>query len=74
VVFNLKARLRNGTTHLLMSPLEFVQRLATRVRRPRPAMSSPWFSPLKGCYRAPNHATCRAALGGQVFAGVIASP
>lgn len=63
MVLKLKAQLHDGTTHLLMLPLEFVQRLATLVRRPRPAMSSPWFSLLKGCYRAPNHATCRAALG-----------
>ena len=35
VVLKLKTPWRDGTTHLVMSPLEFMQRLAARVPRPR---------------------------------------
>jgi hypothetical protein len=35
VVLKLKTAWRDGTTHLVMSPLEFMQRLAARVPRPR---------------------------------------
>ncbi len=35
VVLKLKTAWRNGTTHLVMSPLEFMQRLAALVPRPR---------------------------------------
>lgn len=35
VVLTLKTPWRDGTTHLVMSPLEFMQRLAARVPRPR---------------------------------------
>ena len=35
VVLKLKTAWRDGTTHLVMSPLEFMQRLAERVPRPR---------------------------------------
>ena len=35
VVLKLKTAWRDGTTHLLMSPLEFMQRLAALVPRPR---------------------------------------
>ena len=35
VVLTLKMPYRDGTTHLVMSPLEFMQRLATLVPRPR---------------------------------------
>jgi len=35
VVLKLKTRWRDGTTHLVMSPLEFMQRLAALVPRPR---------------------------------------
>ena len=35
VVLKLKTAWRDGTTHLVMSPLEFMQRLATLVPRPR---------------------------------------
>jgi hypothetical protein len=35
VVLKLKAPWRDGTTHLVMSPLEFMQRLAALVRRLR---------------------------------------
>jgi hypothetical protein len=35
VVFKLKTAWRDGTTHLVMSPLEFMQRLAALVPRPR---------------------------------------
>jgi hypothetical protein len=35
VVLKLKTAYRNGTTHLVMSPLEFMQRLAALVPRPR---------------------------------------
>lgn len=39
VVMKLKASWRDGTTHLVMSPLEFTQRLAALVPRPcRPAL------------------------------------
>jgi len=35
VVLKLKTPWRNGTTHLVMLPLEFMQRLAALVPRPR---------------------------------------
>ena len=35
VVLRLKTSWRDGTTHLVMSPLEFMQRLAALVPRPR---------------------------------------
>ncbi len=35
VVLKLKSPWRDGTTHLVMSPLEFTQRLAALVPRPR---------------------------------------
>ena len=35
VVLRLKTPWRNGTTHIVMSPLEFRQRLAALVPRPR---------------------------------------
>ena len=35
VVHKLKTPWRDGTTHLVMSPLEFMQRLAALVPRPR---------------------------------------
>ena len=35
VVLKLKTTYRDGTTHLVMSPLEFMQRLAALVPRPR---------------------------------------
>ena len=35
VVLKLKTPLRDGTTHLVMLPLEFMQRLAALVPRPR---------------------------------------
>jgi hypothetical protein len=35
VVLMLKTPWREGTTHLVMSPLEFMQRLAALVPRPR---------------------------------------
>lgn len=35
VVLKLKSRYRDGTTHIVMSPLEFMQRLAALVPRPR---------------------------------------
>ena len=36
VVLNLKARRHDGTSHLVMSPLELMQRLAALVPHPRP--------------------------------------
>jgi hypothetical protein len=36
IELKLKAAWRDGTTHLVMRPLEFMQRLAARVPRPRP--------------------------------------
>jgi hypothetical protein len=36
VVLKLKTSWRDGTTHLVVSPLEFMQRLAALVPRPRP--------------------------------------
>jgi hypothetical protein len=35
IVLKLKTPWRDGTTHLVMSPLEFMQRLAALVPRPR---------------------------------------
>jgi hypothetical protein len=35
VVLTLKTPYRDGTTHIVMSPLEFMQRLAALVPRPR---------------------------------------
>jgi hypothetical protein len=39
VELSLKTPWRNGTTHLVMSPLQIMQRLAALVRRPRPVTS-----------------------------------
>jgi hypothetical protein len=36
IELKLKAAWRDGTTHLVMRPLEFMQRLAALVPRPRP--------------------------------------
>ncbi|MBK9684635.1 MAG: transposase [Betaproteobacteria bacterium] len=41
VELKLKTRWRDGTTHLVMSPLEFMQRLAALV--PRPRLQPIWF-------------------------------
>jgi hypothetical protein len=38
-----QCRRRDGTTHLVPSPLEFMQRLAALVTRLRPVISSSWF-------------------------------
>jgi hypothetical protein len=35
LVLELKTPWRDGTTHLVMSPLEFMQRMAALVHRPR---------------------------------------
>jgi hypothetical protein len=35
VVLQLKSAFKDGTTHIVMSPLEFMQRLAAPVPRPR---------------------------------------
>ena len=37
VVLKLKTAWRDGTTHIVMSPLKFMQRLAAPVPRPAPA-------------------------------------
>jgi len=43
VVLQLKSPYRDATTHIVMSPLEFMQRLATLVPRPAAASDSlPW--------------------------------
>ena len=34
-MLQLKSAFRDGTTHIVMSPLEFMQRLAALARRPR---------------------------------------
>jgi Putative transposase len=62
VVRKLKTPWRDGTTHLVMSPLEFMQRLAALVTHPRPVMSS-WLSPLKDRNPALNHVTGGTAMG-----------
>ncbi|WP_394808813.1 transposase [Nitrosomonas sp.] len=36
IVLTLKTPYRDGTTHIALSPLEFMQRLAALVPRPRP--------------------------------------
>jgi hypothetical protein len=63
VVLTQETACRDGATHLVMSLLEIMQRLAAAVILPRHAMSSSWISPQQGSYRAPNHATSRTALG-----------
>ena len=63
VELKLKTPWRDGTTHLVMTPLEFMQRLAAQVTRPHPTVSSSRFLPLKGSCRAPIHATWRTAVG-----------
>ena len=47
VVLRLKTPWRDGTTHLVMSPLEFMQRLAARAieERPSVARAPPAFAP-----------------------------
>jgi hypothetical protein len=59
VVLTQETACRDGATHLVMSLLEIMQRLAAAVILPRHAMSSSWISPQQGSYRAPNHATSR---------------
>ena len=43
VVLTLKTPYRDGTTHIVMSPLEFMQRLAALVPRPR-LLAAGWLS------------------------------
>jgi hypothetical protein len=40
VVLQLKSRYRDRTTHFVMSPLEFLQRLAVLVPRPKTSIST----------------------------------
>jgi hypothetical protein len=61
VELKLKTPWRDGTTHLVMSPLEFMQRLAALVTRLHPATSSFLLWSLKGSYGAPNRAKSRTA-------------
>ena len=39
VVLKLKTAWRDGTTHIVLSPLEFMKRLGALVPRPRPTLS-----------------------------------
>ena len=41
VVLQLKSAFKDGTTHIVMSPLEFMQRLAALVPRPRLHLTNP---------------------------------
>ena len=50
-------------THLVVSPLEFMQRLAAQVTRLHPATPAALLSPLKGSVKAPNQATSGTAWG-----------
>jgi hypothetical protein len=53
VVLQLKSPYRDATTHIVMSPLEFIQRLAALVPPPEAASDSlPWRA------RAPRHVAC----------------
>jgi hypothetical protein len=63
VVLKLKTPWRDGTTHLVMSPLEFMLRLAAQANRLQPATLSTLLSPLKGSFKAPKQATSRTAMG-----------
>jgi hypothetical protein len=56
-VLKLKTPWRDGTTHLVISPLEVMRRLAALVPRPRLTLPSVQFSPLNGSYRAPSRVT-----------------
>ena len=42
VVLQLKSAFKDGTTHIVMAPLEFMQRLAALVPRPRLHLIRPW--------------------------------
>ena len=63
VELKVKTSWRDRTTHLAMSPLEFMQQLAALVTRLHPATSSSLLSQPKGSYRAPNQATSRSLSG-----------
>ena len=63
VVLKLKTPWRDGTTHLVMSPLEFMQRLAALVRRTDQALPPSRFLSLKDGFAAPNRTTCKTAVG-----------
>jgi len=63
VVLKLKTPWRDGATHLVMSPLEFMAPLAVPVTRLLLATSSSLLSPLKGSSRAPNQASSMTAYG-----------
>ena len=63
VVLKLKTPWRDGTTHLAMGSLEFMQRLAAQANRLHPALASALLSPLKGGFKAPKQATSRTAMG-----------
>jgi hypothetical protein len=58
VVLKLKTPWRDGTTHPVVSALKFMQRPAALVQRPRLALPSAHFSPLKDSFRAPSRETC----------------
>ena len=64
VELKLETPWRDGTTHLVMSPLEFMQRLAAQVPRPQlhlPARRGPAASAGGGCSSACSTSTCSSA-------------
>jgi hypothetical protein len=64
VVFRLKTAGRDGTTtHLVMSPPEFVQRLAALVPRTRLPAGNANFTPLNDRFALGNRAICNSAWG-----------
>ena len=63
VVLKLKTAWRDGTTHLVISPMESRERLAAPVTRLHTATSPFLLWPRKGSYRASNRTTSRTALG-----------
>jgi len=62
VVLKLKTAWRDGTTHLVMSPLEFMQRQAAQASRLAPT-SSALLSLLVGSFKAPKQAISKTAMG-----------
>ena len=53
VVLKLKTPWRDGTTHLVMSPLDFMQRLAARAIEERPSTKSVYLTPRQSWSSAP---------------------
>jgi hypothetical protein len=63
VVLNLKTSWRDGTTHLVMSPQDFMQRATRAGATAAPVRASARFSPVKDGLVELNRPACSTALG-----------